>query len=407
MTVFSGSEVPAIGLASTNQTPQPAGTSAHCLSFRRPALAGKLLALLLAIHFTSALEAGPKADIPPFTAAGTVFTEVYQKPGDSPTSARHEQITFSYSNNWWRIEVKSESGFTHGIDSSLLEGNVVNCTRVSEGVQLMTRRKTSDRRAKNAWQPVSVDPITLPPPARNSMLVSWLALCPYPELPLLNDGKIRRLVSTPFLADPENTGTFFLSYSGPEAAFVSALCITNNGNVPLHTRGTRSLTPPFDQGHLELEFRVTESTNWNGLNFPLECTLRKYVPIPSGTELRTAVESRLTINSVHEGIGQSTAVADKVLAWDNRLASISPLGPLVYPVTNGLIPSATNEALLRYATDYNAAMMLRPPKQRRATPFRNPALVRLALMTVVLSPLVGLILYKIRSNKTKTNTKQL
>ena len=356
----------------------PVLTRIACLGF---------FGLLIVNQTASAVSPAMGSDLPAFSAVGTVLNEVYQQAGlSSPTYSLEESVCFSYSNGWWRVQVKYKNGALPGVSPLFLAGNITDCERIPGGVRTVTMRLPQKVKG-DLWLPADAEPIAFPPPARNNLLICWLSLCPNPQLPFLNDTMMRQLVSTEFLRDPQNEGFYKLRY-GPNNRFVSELCITNNGVIVVGHGRTMKLAPPFDRGHLGLEYRVLETTNWNGISFPLKSILRKYVAMPGATtpdQVYAATVTRFGIESFRLGIArpaidlaQPTRL-EKVwaeivsgapspvqtllpkpssvhlVANDHRLVK-TPVGePTTYQVTGDQWLAATNAALVLPSTGSNTA----------------------------------------------------
>jgi len=95
--------------------------------------------------------------------------------------------------------------------------------------------------------------------------------------------------SAPFaiLDDPVNQGEFHAQYLQPGAAFLSQLEITNDGlRIEWNPEKVEiwRFPPPFAEGFTELDYRVLESTNINGIAFPVKSVLNRYGISPGGSQ---------------------------------------------------------------------------------------------------------------------------
>lgn len=157
---------------------------------------------------------------------------------------------------------------------------------------------------------------------------------------------MRRLVSAEFLKDPQNEGQYGLKY-GAGNTFISELCITNNGVIQVGMQAIRKELPPFDRGHFEFEYKVLETTNWNGVVFPLRSIFRKYVPTPGATNrdnVLVAVITQFQVKSFRDGIGRPLIDPPKLIVYDNRLSNEPGREPVKYLVSNGQWLAPTNPA---------------------------------------------------------------
>jgi hypothetical protein len=283
-----------------------------------------------------------------FSAEGLVTTEIYEKGGlFSKTS---QNVGFWYSNGWWQIEYRPAAQ----------GGGSVSCRLVPDGVRMVVkpRENIETNVTPPVFQSANVKPITVPPPELAQLLVVWLSLCPHPQLPTTGDGHIRRLVSSEFLLDNANDGTYGAEWvSG--TPFLKHLSITNDG-VFLSANGQlQRFSPPFDKGYEELVFDVIATTNAAGLTLPSETKLLKSVPkgdgrSPTETRAATAASFQLTSVDFTAALPASKAV---LYAYDARPPGMPKVN---YFVTNEQWSAASDRRLVRLAELYKRAM--RPTK---------------------------------------------
>jgi hypothetical protein len=353
---------------------------------------------LLIISRSQLSQTVSASDLSTFTAEGTLVTEIFQNAKlPIPTARSEESVTFCFSNGWWRIELKYKSGFDPYIPPSSLEGKIDTCETLKEGVRVLTGFAVLPK--PDAWQSADVFATPFPPPELVNLLTCWLTLCPNPVLPIISESRMRRFVSSEFLRDQANEGQYRLSYL-PGNVFISQLDITNNGLISTSLNKTGRLNPPFDKGHLELEYKVLETTNWGGIEFPCKSILRKFVPMSEGSDansLLVCLESQLKIDSFQADIVKAQIDSNKLklLAYDNRMAKLPEQQPVTYIVTNGNWPDPTGKALLQLAhAQYDLAL---PKPLKQGSGRKKTTLVLIAL---ILGPVVGLMLY-IRDKKQK------
>ena len=211
-----------------------------------------------------------------------------------------------------------------------------------------------------------------------------------------------RLISAKFLKDPKNQAEYALKYSGPGNVFLSELCITNDGVVPIHDGTLRKMPPPFDKGYPEFEFKVLETTNWNGLVFPLRSMLHKYVPLPGATnrdDLFPSVTARLNLESFHAGFERPEVdlTRSKLIANDNRLPHLPQTASIRYIVMNDQWLPATNPALAQLAAAYNAAAKASPVRNDAGLTAQKRFIVLMVMLALTLGPVASFAL--IRNNR--------
>ena len=255
--------------------------------------------LLLSILFPpfSALFAD---DVPPFAVVGRVSSKLFF-PGD--TNAHHEsegEVSFYYSNRWWQTEIAYNDPKKGG-------PAIQNCMKIPDG----TRSYTLFGTKTNAGKPIAVVCRTaFPSPGHPSIFVSWLGFCPKPDLPLIDAQRMRRFLSVPncqseLLMDQRNEGGYSIKYLAPQQLFISELSISNNGismEVNVSANGEivndiQRFPRPFENGFSEFDYRVVETTNVNGLVFPLRMNYRRFSP-----NFRTRAQGELGITLLSEVI---------------------------------------------------------------------------------------------------------
>jgi hypothetical protein len=386
---------------------RPFGASKRVTRFPLPRLVVLILAFLWA-HITASTLTATGSDISVFTARGTVVTEVFQQAGvTNATSRIEEAVLFSYSNGWWQVEVQFKTGFKPGIPAALLNGTVVNCLSIPDGIRYVTTKSRSytPPPPRNAWSTAFVEPIAFPPPERNNLFICWLTLCPNPALPIHDTKKMTRLVSSEQVRDPMSLGAYTLNYD-MDNRFVSLLCITNDGTIYIGGGKTRKLHPPFDKGHLEFEFAVLAATNWNGIVFPLSSVLRKHVPDPGGAKdsqlLFAAAVTRLNIESLDSSVVKPDVTLSQTVIYDSRLPGGSA-SPVIYKATNDSWIAATNNlALMRRAKEQrSAANSMRDSRNYKSGTKRMVLVVMMG--GLLCAPMIWVIVCKAKYKEQTTN----
>ena len=131
----------------------------------------------------------------------------------------------------------------------------------------------------------------------------------------------------------ENEGFYQARYLAPESAFLSELVVTNNEfSIELNMDKTsgedegdiRRYPPPFENGFTEMQHRVIESTNLNGITFPIRAVCKRFTPNWGGKDrhdLRVGLQSELTVTRIsfaEKDVARRIAAPYEMLANDAR-----------------------------------------------------------------------------------------
>lgn len=149
------------------------------------------------------------------------------------------------------------------------------------------------------------------------MELCWLALCPQPELPLLPNGRIRRLINREFLDAADNTGPCSLTFLKENPSFLEELSIGDDGKIYAMGGKLIPYVPPFPSGITERRYRLLETTNFQGTVFPLKAvwqqfSLASFARSPQDVDL--GGEVRLTVHSL-----DSSPALKNLLPWPDRV----------------------------------------------------------------------------------------
>ncbi len=248
-------------------------------------------------------EVSAEGVIPPFVAEARLLTRGFQTDGASLSYDTDAHVVFLYSNGWWQVEARYHATSTRT--------NVENCARIPDGTRsyiLFEDGKKSDLTV------AAIDcPNSFPPPGRPELVIPWLSLCPHPDLPLIDGQRMRRFINLPICRPDifnvsQNEGFYVLKYLAPEKAFVSELAVTNNGfsvELTVTQNGTegeiRQYAAPLDRGFLDFHYQVIETTNVNGVKFPLRTICTRASPDSSSkdpSDLRVHLMSELTVTRI-------------------------------------------------------------------------------------------------------------
>ncbi len=198
------------------------------------------------------------------------------------------EATFYSSNGWWQVEVKNLNPKT--IPPSPSVPYTQNSMRIADGVREFIIFAGNTNGGTTA---ASVYPIAFPTTGDSRRLLAWLSFCPNPPLPVINSKKMHRFLYVPggsialeMLNHPQNEGDFSARYIQPGGLFLSELNVTNNGmsvDMTMDKGGdwkpeVKPYSAPWDRGFLCFRFEVLETTNFNGIAFPLRTVIKHTYP---------------------------------------------------------------------------------------------------------------------------------
>ena len=323
--------------------------------------------------------------IPSFAAEGNVEYRVNLPQGGDPYEQQSAQFQFYYTNNWWQADV---------IYNNAAPGRptVQSCMKVPGG----TRKYTLFEGTSPALTtPADVCPTLFPPPGLKLLFATWISLCPRPELPLTNAASGPRFLDLPacrlsLINHPENRGVYAVRHAH---SFLEHLAISNNG-WELKIGGSNDdeiwrYPAPYDNGFTEFEYRTLETTNVNGIVFPLRTLLKEFRPRPGGSsreDVYAWVTTELSVSRIV--VSQDAVVArppapQRLLALDSRPAKLPKGRTADYIVSNDQ---------WRAVSDPQLASLAQIARQPEPGPRRHPAMPRLAvwglLVAVALTPLI-------------------
>ena len=305
---------------------------------------------ILAVTLCAALVAGsaelngnaPQAIIPPFVAEGRLSTRSFRTERTNLNYKTDAKVFLLYSNGWWQVEVQYlNPGWGPSIH---------NCMKIPDGTRTYTLFGGDTRTGMTT---ASACPTAFPPPGRPEMLVTWLSLCPHPQLPLIDGKRMLRFINLPICRpdvfdQPQNEGYYDVKYLNPGNAFLSELEITNNGfglelmvvqSGDVEGEITR-FRAPFENGFTELQYSVLESTNLNGMAFPLRAVYKRFSPNWGGKDrddLRVGLFSELIVKRIsfsESDISKRRSLPPELMALDMRAPGLPKERTLNYTVTN-------------------------------------------------------------------------
>jgi len=321
-----------------------------------------LLAIGMLIVTNNKTEKSPDPGIV-FTAEGFVSGEYHRTPFDTNDVMKKDgKVLFSYSNGVWQIQFfyqhvtlpsyipASDGDIVYMVDEKRIPGGVreIITPKPATNVALSGSKKTSPF--------ATVRSNTIPQWGAKEFSLPWLSLCPNPELPLINSNLIHFLFQPELFDNPKNEGGFVAHYIEPEGQFLSELVVTNNGTIFLTDDTTREYPGPYQNGFIEFSYKVLETTNCLGINFPLTALLHEYSPLPNGKspeDLYTNTTTTISIQQIDVGghVLKLVPVPSHLVALDYRPSGLKGIS-MNYEVTDDHYSELTDTNLERLADFY-------------------------------------------------------
>ena len=287
---------------------------------------------------------------------------VFTKDGD---------FLFSYSNGIWQIQF-TERHYTHPKlnfeypDSPM--GAMTDDKRIPGGMRQINTfapsAEASKFAGKNQKRLALVRPARMPNIADKCLFLPWLSLCPNPELPLADSNHIHYVFDDKVLGTTNDVGGFRATYFGPGNCFLSELVATNNGRELMADGTVFKLPPPYDHGYVGFSFQALETTNCQGIEFPLRTVLSEFTVKAAGKtreDIYPAIVSTLTVQQIDIG-GRHLLLAPvpaSVVAMDSRSPVLKNNVTMNYEVTNDQYFALTNVFLKRLENMYRHNQRMR------------------------------------------------
>ena len=340
-------------------------------------VAGGVITLALANRSIEEQSPQPNGSIPPFIAEGFISCEFHRNPLDTNRVIKSDgKVLFSYSNGIWQIQFSYQHYYNPGL--SVADGRMatmIDDKRIPDGIREIFSFPSDTNTVTADGRPISKTAIvrlgSFPSVAQQEVFLPWLCLCPNPELPLVNSRLIHINFMPELFDNPKNAGGFKATYIGPEQQFLSELTITNNGTIFSSDGNTYEYPEPYKKGYVEFSYKVLETTNCNGINFPLNAVLCQFAPLPNGIsqdDVYLGGIIKFHILRIDVGGHNLTLkpVPASVLALDYRLG-LANNRTMNYMVTNDLYLSLTNRIMQQLANVYERMATNKPrvlPKPR-------------------------------------------
>jgi hypothetical protein len=345
-----------------------------------------------------------KLELFPFSVEAKISTDFYHSPNQTtPYDTLQSSISFSWSNGLWQIEQATESipKFVRAArGTNVTATRIMNCKRVPDGVRYYSLFQNSANEAAKGHLPVvEVIPTAFPPINFREQLLSWLALCPNPELPIVSSNQMQRFTSQRRLNEADNVGNYHASYLETNAFFLSDLSISDNGVIK-HLDGTvRHREPPFAEGFIDFHFRTLETTNVNGVLFPKRAELRLLSPLPNAKNQDDSwpvLVCSLNVEQIRSENVEFQSPKLNFFVRDSRIPTKPGLIPLRYIVTNDVFAPKANKRLIALASIKEKNL---PAKNGSA--HIKQLVIRWVVVCVAVLPLIVAVWFKLKTTNKK------
>jgi hypothetical protein len=354
----------------------------------------------LALFFTT-FSIFAEENVPTFTVKGFISSE-RSTPFNTNNSVKIDgTILFLYSNGVWQAQFTYQdlyySQANRHISSNQmaqLVGTMIDCKRIPDGIrQIITPRKNTNSIIIKApkgdpYAYAITKSIAFPEMADQVLFLPWLSLCPSPELPLISSNHIHFNFSSQFLNNPQNEGDFNASYIEPKKAFLFELDVTNNGTMFQLNGSFMKYPTPYANGFEQFSYKVLETTNCNGIIFPLNTVLYQFDPLPSGKsadDIYPTVITRLSIQQIDVGDNHLflTLAPTNLVALDSRPSGLNNGVTVNYNVNNDQWPSITNKKVAQLANFYRSQPINKIKWEDEHSRNRTTVFIVFAIITLI------------------------
>ena len=358
--------------------------------------------------FATAFTVLAEDSIPPFTAEGIVSWEAFSPFQTNYTDKVEGNFLFSYSNDVWQIQLTYLKPTNINLQAAgNIAGTMIDLRRIPDGTRIIITYPTNayslgmNRKEIDPSAIATID--KFPNIGQQELFLPWLSLCPNPELPLISSNLMPFILDPLVLDNPKNEGRFKLSHIEPEKQFLSELVVTNNGLVFLSDGSTLKLSGLFTNGFVQFSYKVHDTTNINGISFPLYTELNQFAPSPNGTspeDIYPSIISRLNIKQIDVGGSHLnlSPVPTNLVALDYRPPGLNNKISVNYNVINDQWYSLTNKFIRQLANHYRSWSINKIKWEDKHS--TNRVIVLAVIVSLTLVPLIGFIW------KTKTNNKK-
>jgi len=292
--------------------------------------------------------------IPSFIAEGTISTKAFRPSGTNYLGRIDGKFWFCYSNGIWHVQFAPQ--YTYPIPIKTEDESIEDWKPIPNGTRAIvtfihhTNSITSDGVPIRPFAEATRN--MFPIASKKGLFLPWLSLCPRPELPLIGSNSIRFNFQLRFAEHPQNIGTFRANYIEPQNAFLAQLDITNNGSAFDVGGSSFKYKEPYKEGFREHSYRVLETTNYQGITFPIHTVLSGFSPLPNGKSAEETYPSTITELYVQKydftcSNLMLVPVPNMLVAIDYRFSTNDAVH-VNYAVTNDQWGSVTNERLQKF-----------------------------------------------------------
>ncbi|HEX5398268.1 MAG TPA: hypothetical protein VFY06_04395 [Verrucomicrobiae bacterium] len=354
---------------------------------------------------------------PSFTAEGFVSVETFHYPSTNYFTRLEGKYLFSYSNSIWRIQCQyGDEDIPKSVlrsDSKATFARAVDVRRIPEGVRQIiiynTASNSVGKRSDEGMLFATTESIPYPSPRQQELFTPWLSLCPNPELPLIDSNHINVSFLPEQLNVSNNRGEYRLSFIPTSKYFLSSLYITNNGILLMSDGSYVRYGGPYTNGFLQLAYTVTDTTNIDGISFPLSATLQQFLPVPhaqSAEVLFLCDVCRLKITSIAMPKQENDfiPIPETIVALDSRPTGLVHGVTINYSISNDDWPMLSNAAFARFVNVYRHMPLNYAAGNSEKS--RNRHIILVAIVLVTVTPLI-ILLWRYWKKRTTQKKKEI
>lgn len=346
--------------------------------------------LLCILCFVLAPQARAEDKHASFVIRADVSTRSFLPNTPQHFAENQSKVVIHVSTNGWLITAQTtdqRTGYSMSKSSMTVPGGVRSYTQFEHG-------------PTNAAIAASLCPLAYPPPTELDLFVTWLSLCPSPQLPLINGTSMWLFADVPgcqasIVSNSFNVGRCALRWSVADPTFLESLMITNSGHrltiLNDGEPGVMHLEGPFKSGVLELAFTVIEHTNVMGVSFPLATVMSHWslgTSVAGIPEIYVSYTTSLNVRSIEmleHGIQTKDESAPLIMvAFDQRFANLHSNQYITYLVTNDTW-KATGDPDMEWRSGFSNASGRRKLSSR---------LITLSLLLLVIVPPILMFLFQ-------------
>jgi hypothetical protein len=288
-----------------------------------------------------------------YLVEGHISLQHYYNPNSVELSSKREgTITFVQSNGWWEVEIAYQNPRTNSV-------TVENCKKIPDG----TRSYSLVSAGRPLMTVATASPVSFP--TTSEMFASWLSFSSKPELPFLDDKRMRRILDLPedrreLINSSQNEGNYAIRYLESDKSFVSSLQITNNGirlDLEVTDKGIENRVTDMGTRFVEYTHEVLATTHIAGRTFPSHVIARRYGPLwkkeTKGYTRTLWMQAEITLSQVELGPNslRNRKPLRRLIANDARPINASPERTVNYYVEDDAWKSVNDPEIMRRAKE--------------------------------------------------------